>query len=206
MAHERGPNPSLKRRWRLPRSCSLWLLRLAKQAEEAELAVGLRRGALHSSTSWPCWCWHAAKTVSQLRAGDSDVRQPSLPNQDQQAADEIPPGLKRGRGREEVRSGDRKGQGGGVLLWLSKIPPAGGTSTLQACQTAVHCTANSRGIQGILGGCSAYRCPTLASEQGVSYTPTPKICQLFHMSRWRKAGAVKGTVAQCTHSWQDPQK
>lgn len=113
-----------------------------------------------------------------------------------QAADEIPPGLKgRGGGRveqamkstclehEEVRRGDRKGQGGGVPLWPPKIQPAGGTCTLSACQTAVRGTTNSRGIRAILGGCSAYRCPTLAPEQGVSYIPTPKILQRFHKSR-----------------------
>lgn len=128
----------------------------------------------------------------------------------------FPPGLKEeGRGwveqamkstclkHEEVRREDRKGQGGGVPLWPPKLQPAGGTCRVPACQTAVHGKTNSRGIRGILGGCSAYRCPTLAPEQGFSYIPALNILQRFHKRR-RKADDVKGMVAQCNHWWQDP--
>lgn len=109
----------------------------------------------------------------------------------------FPPGLKGGGGgwvqqvmkstcleHEEVRRGDRKGQRGeGRCPPLASKNPASWWNVHSASLS--NCRSWHVQIQGDPGhsgggGFGAYRCPTLAPEQGFSYIPAPKILQRFH--------------------------
>lgn len=124
MAHEKGLNRTPQRRRRLPRNWSLWSLRLAKYKRNSlsshrSITVSgctrLRRGLVGADTLPRQW--------AKLRAADSDVRQPSLQNQDQQASSwwDSPRGrgagwagdekhLPRAWGGEEGKTGKARGE------------------------------------------------------------------------------------------------
>lgn len=158
--------------------------------------------------------------VPKLRAGDSDVKQPNLPNGASEQLMRSPWGFSRGVEQamkstclehEEVRRGRQgKARGGGVPLSPSKIQLARGTCKLQqACQTVVHGTTNSGAScqrdSEHSGWLQCLLMPHPGSGAGCQLTPHSKdLSAISQVGKGAKADAVKGRVAQCTHGWQEP--
>lgn len=153
--------------------------------------------------------------VPKLRAGDSDVKQPNLPNGASEQLMRSPWGFSRGVEQamkstclehEEVRRG-RQGKAGGGFA--SKNPA--GSWNVQTAASLSNCSSWHDQLWCILPEgfgafwVAAYQCPTLAAGQGVSSPPHSKdLSAISQVGTGAKADAVKGRVAQCTHGWQEP--
>lgn len=160
--------------------------------------------------------------VPKLRAGDSDVKQPNLPNGASEQLMRSPWGFSRGAEQamkstclehEEVRRGRQgKARGGGCQPAFASKNPAG----LWNVQTAVslsNCSSWHDQLWCILPeGFGAFwvaavliDAPPWQRGRVSAHPPHSKdLSAISQVGKGAKADAVKGRVAQCTHGWQEP--